>query len=88
MSGHDGSLVDPSDSESPQEIVVSEIRDLHPEGDIPVIVRRLHMIDDRLEKGGDILRFVLERKLRDSLLRNGIHDREVELFVGRIKLDE
>ena len=69
-------------------VVVVELRDLHLQGAFQVNVWRRNAVNNRLVQRSHVFRHVFVIQTGDTVQRRRINDREVQLFVGRVEVNE
>lgn len=69
-------------------VVVIELRNLYLERIVKVNVRRRNVVNNRLVQRGYVFRYIFVVQIRDIVQRRSVNDREVQLFVGRVEVNE
>ena len=80
--------LDAADADNTNVVVVVQLGDLHLQRTVKINVRRRHAIDNRLVQRGHVVSHVFVIQTRDTVQRGRVNDREVQLFVGRIEVNE
>ena len=80
--------LDAADADDANVVVVVQLGDLHLQRAIKVNVRCRYAIDDSLIQRSHILSHIFVIQTRNTVQRGSVNDREVQLFVGSIKVNE
>ena len=80
--------LDAADADDANVVVVVQLGDLHLQRAIKVNVRRRYAIDDGLIQRSHVFSHIFVIQTRDTVQRRSVNDREVQLFVGSVEVNE
>ena len=80
--------LDAANADNANIAVVIELRNLHLERTVKVNVRRRNVVNNRLIQRGHVFRHIFVVQTRDTVQRRSVNDREVQLLVGRVEVNE
>ena len=80
--------LDAADADHAQVVVIVQLRDLHLQRAVQIDVWRRYVVDDRLVQRGHVVSHIGMVDASDTLQRRGVNNREIELLVGRVKVNE
>jgi hypothetical protein len=79
---------DAADTDNANVVVVVQLGDLHLQRTIKINIRSRYVIDNRLIQRSHVFRHIFVIQTRDTIQRRSVNDREVQLLVGRVEVNE
>ena len=80
--------LDTTNADDANVVVVVELGDLHLQGAVQVNVWRRNTVNNRLIQRGHVFSHVFMVQTSDTVQRRRVNDREVQLLVGRVEVNE